>query len=117
MEALELFERIGTGRGNALRRPTDKRTDRKLRRLINAANRSGKDCIINSGKGYYRPDFNSEEEAHEAKAYLNKELHRCREVAYKYKQMRMFVEDGIRRAEFDRWYLEKKNESEARRNE
>lgn len=113
MEALALFDRIGTGRGNALIRPMDKQTDRKLRRLINEANRSGKDCIINSGKGYYRPDFNSETEAHEARAYLNKELHRCREVAYKYKQMKLFVEDGIRRAEFDRWYLGKKKESEA----
>ena len=112
MRAEELFARIETGRANALRRPTDKRTDRKLRRLINEANRSGKDCIINSGKGYYRPDFNSETEAHEAKVYLNKELHRCQEVAYKYKQMKLFVEDSVRKAEFERWFNKKKSEEE-----
>lgn len=110
MRAEELFARIKTGRANALRRPTDKRTDRKLRKLINEANRSGKDCIINSGHGYYRPDFNSETETHEARAYLNKELHRCREVAYKYKQMRLFVEAGIRKSEFESWFKKKKSE-------
>ena len=109
--AEELFSLIGTGKNNALMRPYNKRVDRALRKLINEANRSGQDCIINSGKGYYRPDFSSEEDTHEAKVYLVKEFHRCREVGYKYKQMKLFVEEGIRRAEFNKWF-ERKNREE-----
>ena len=52
--AEELFGRIGTGRHNALKRPKNSYDDRALRELINKANRSGTDCIINNGKGYYR---------------------------------------------------------------
>ena len=83
-QAERLFERIGTGRDRALRRPSDARLDRQLRRLIADANKSGEDCIINSGGGYYRPGA---EDRAELEIYLKKEMHRIREL--KLKALRM----------------------------
>lgn len=82
-EAEALFDRIGTGKRNAVARPKGK-TDRLLRRLISEANRSG-DCVINSGSGYYRPDKEDEEEL---KRYLWAELHRAQVIEDKVQSMR-----------------------------
>lgn len=87
MTAQELFCRIGYGKQNAVRRPADSYTDRKLRRLIEKANQNG-DCVINCRDGYYRPRLDIEEERHELSHYLAAELHRGRAILYKRKNMK-----------------------------
>lgn len=78
-----LFNRISTGSEHAVRRPSDARTDRKLRQLIAEANNTG-DCIINDGRGYFRPGEDDEAAAEE---YFAKERHRAREVLRKVRRM------------------------------
>ena len=82
-QAERLFERIGTGRDRALRRPTNARLDRQLRRLIADANQTG-DCIINTGDGYFRPG-EDDEDAFEG--YIAQERHRAREILRKARRM------------------------------
>ena len=76
-EAEILFDKIGTGPCHAVKRPKDAKVDRQLRRLIADANKSGDDCIINMGNGYYRP---GPEDREELTIYLKKEMHRIREL-------------------------------------
>lgn len=82
-QAERLFERIGTGRGRALRRPSDARLDRQLRRLIADANQTG-DCVINTGGGYFRPGEDDEDAFEE---YIAKERRRAREILHKIGRM------------------------------
>jgi len=79
-----LFDRIETGSEMALRRPADRRADRRLRSLIADANMSG-DCIINDGRGYYRPGEDDEAAFEE---YDAKEKHRARMILKKQRRMR-----------------------------
>lgn len=83
--AEHLFNRIGTGAENALSRPSDARTDRALRRLIQEANQSGKDCIINVGGGYFRP---GEDDDVAFEDYYAAERHRAWEILKKTSRMR-----------------------------
>lgn len=76
-----LFERIQTGRENALR-VDNSFTD--FRSLVAEANKNG-DCIINTGCGYYRPGPDDEDEL---KHYLYRELHRANEITDKVDAMR-----------------------------
>ena len=69
-----LFDRIRTGRENALK--TDRRSDREFRRLVAKANKEG-DCIINNGYGYFRP---GPDDAEEVDHYIWAELHRADEI-------------------------------------
>ena len=78
-----LFDRISTGSEHAIRRPSDARTDRRLRQLIAEANNTG-DCIINDGRGYFRPGEDDEDAAEE---YFAKERHRAREILRKVRRM------------------------------
>lgn len=87
MKAIELFNRIGSGRENALPRSGDKSVDRGLRELINQANKEG-DFIIPSPGGYYRPLLGRPEERAEAEIYLRKELSRARDILFKRLKMR-----------------------------
>ena len=82
-QAERLFERIGTGRDRALRRPSNAMLDRQLRRLIADANQTG-DCIINTGDGYFRPGEDDEDAFEE---YIAKERHRAREILRKARRM------------------------------
>lgn len=61
-----IFDKIGTGKGNAVKRPANAHTDRALRRMIEQAQGNG-DIIITAGDGagYFRPDFSDPEEAME----------------------------------------------------
>ena len=89
--AAQLFSRIPDGHANPLQRPSDKCTDRCLRRMVEDANNNG-DCIINVGGGYYRPlpnDVVDEKELHE---YLAKELSRARNIQRKRLAMRIAFE-------------------------
>lgn len=85
-QAEVLFDRIGTGVAHAVKRPKDARVDRQLRRLISEANKSGEDCIINMGDGYYRP---GPEDREALEIYLKKEMHRIREL--KLRALRMSI--------------------------
>lgn len=75
-EAERLFDKIGTGAYYAVRRPTNARTDRSLRKLIAEANKAG-DFIINDGSGYFRA---GEEDRVELEHYVRSELHRAKEI-------------------------------------
>ena len=83
-QAEVLFDKIRTGAAYAVKRPKDAKVDRRLRRLIADANKSGTDCIINMGNGYYRP---GPEDRDALEIYLKKEMHRIREL--KLRAMRM----------------------------
>lgn len=78
-----LFDRIETGADMALRRPSDQKTDRQLRRLIQDANMNG-DCIINDGSGYFRP---GEDDDVAFEDYCAAERHRAREILRKISRM------------------------------
>lgn len=86
MKAEEYFNRIPYGHRNAIQRPWDKNIDRKLRWMIEKANRNG-DCIINIGEGIYRPIPGGEVDEAELNKYLAKELHRARAILLKRKCM------------------------------
>lgn len=90
-KAEQLFSRIPDGHENPLRRPSDDYTDRALRRMVEDANNKG-DCIINVGRGYYRPLPNDPVDVKELHEYLNKDLSRARKVLKKRLAMRMTFE-------------------------
>lgn len=79
--AEDLFDKIKTGRENALIVPNNF-TD--FRTMVAEANKKG-DCIINNGQGYFRPGPDDEEEL---KHYLFRELHRANEITDKVDAMR-----------------------------
>lgn len=87
MDAMDYFSRIQTGHDNAVKRPFDMRVDRQLRRMIEDANNNG-DCIINNGKGYFRPDPHDAVDAYIFKAYRMKEYARASAICGKLEKMR-----------------------------
>lgn len=75
-KAEDYFHRICDGHRNAIQRPADPSVDRIFRNMIEKANCNG-DCIINVGKGVFRPipsDPVDEAAFHE---YIAKDLHRA----------------------------------------
>ncbi len=90
-KATQLFLQIPCGHAQPLRRPSDSYTDRVLRRMVEDANNRG-DCIINVGRGYYRPLPNDPVAVKELHEYLSKELSRARRVLKKRLAMRMAFE-------------------------
>lgn len=92
-EALRLFNRIPTGRNRALRGATRNRT---FRQLVENANRSGKDLIINNGEGYFRPDIYDPGDIKELHQYLDRETGRANEMLGKVKVMRTTMEERIK---------------------
>lgn len=86
MQASDYFDRIASGYECGVERPSDPNVDRKLRDMINTANKNG-DCII-SGRGrYYRPIRGREDEEHEARIYFKQEYNRARDILYKRSKM------------------------------
>ena len=69
-----LFDRIGTGKKNAVR--VSNRDNREFRRLVSQANKNG-DVIINNGDGYYRAGPDDKDEVNH---YVRSELHRAQEI-------------------------------------
>lgn len=67
------IENIPYGHENAVQRPANPLEDRKLRKEIERANCNG-DCIINVGRGYYRPVPGDATDETELREYLAKEL-------------------------------------------
>lgn len=53
-KAEDYFHRICDGHRNAIQRPADPSVDRIFRNMVEKANCNG-DCIINVGKGVFRP--------------------------------------------------------------
>lgn len=81
-EALRLFDLIPDGHAEPLQRPSNKYTDRILRNLIEDANKKG-DCIINVGRGIYRPIPGNPVDDAEFKQYTNSDLSRARSILFK----------------------------------
>lgn len=82
--AQTIFDRITSGAGNAVGRPSviDKNNstiDRALRELVEKANRNG-DCIINAGDGYFRPIPCSVVDEYYFHEYMAKEKSRLKEL-------------------------------------
>ena len=81
-KAEDYFNRISDGHRNAIQRPADPSVDRIFRNMVEKANCNG-DCIINVGKGVFRPipgDPVDEAAFHE---YIAKDLHRARAIQLK----------------------------------
>lgn len=81
-KAEDYFHRICDGHRNAIQRPADPSVDRIFRNMVEKANCNG-DCIINVGKGVFRPipsDSVDEAAFHE---YIAKDLHRARAIQLK----------------------------------
>ena len=87
-EAHELFRHIGIGRENAIQRPSDRSTDRALRKLISETNEEGKVVIINVGNGIYIPRPWVDAEMQELNEYVNKEKSRAKQIFRKAVKMR-----------------------------
>lgn len=85
--AQQLFSRIPDGHANPLQRHPSAYVDRVFRRMVEDANKSG-DCIINVGRGYYRPRPNDAVDEKEFNEYLAKDLSRARQVLLKRMKMR-----------------------------
>ena len=94
MRARDYFDHISCGYEGGVERPDDEGKDRRLRELINDANKKG-DCIISARGRYYRPRMYLEEEAYEAKRYFASELHRARDILFK--RMKMIEASKISR--------------------
>ena len=89
--AQTIFDRITSGAGNAVGRPSviDKNNstiDRALRELVEKANRNG-DCIINAGDGYFRPNPCSVVDEYYFHEYIAKEKSRVKELEKKISTM------------------------------
>lgn len=82
MRAIDLFNKIGVGKENAVKRPGNQHEDRELRRMIADANTAG-DCIISGKTGYYRPNVFRPDENAAADRILAAELHRARSILHK----------------------------------
>lgn len=93
--AKSYFNRIPDGHRNAMQRPWNKTEDRVLRKMIEAANNNG-DCIINVGRGIYRPIPGDPVDEKELKEYLSKELSRARSVQIKRISMKQTFESWKR---------------------
>lgn len=91
--AQDIFNRIGEGHRNAVRRPWDMRVDRSLRALIERANHNG-DCIIArpNGEGYYRPIPSDPIDATEFRSYMNQERSRAESLELKELSMKIAYE-------------------------
>lgn len=79
--ARRLFDRIKTGRKNAL---YVENRNTSFRALVTEANMNG-DCIINNGEGYYRPGPDDEDEV---EYYLRREMHRAEIIEDKVQAMK-----------------------------
>lgn len=82
-----IFNKIGDGHNNAVKRPSDKATDRYLRRLISEANSNG-DVIISGKNGYYRPIPGNVVDDMEYRIYMAQEQHRIVSLREKNEKMR-----------------------------
>ena len=85
-EAEALFSSIGIGHANAVSRPLNEYADRVFRRMIEEANNTD-DCIINTGKGYFRPDLNDEIDRNHLKHYYFSEIQRGSAICVKANRM------------------------------
>lgn len=91
-KAEDYFHRICDGHRNAIQRPADPSVDRIFRNMVEKANCNG-DCIINVGKGVFRPipsDPVDEAAFHE---YIAKDLHRARAIQLKRFSMSAYPEN------------------------
>ena len=81
-DAQRLFNLIPYGHEEPLQRPSNSYTDRILRDMIETANKNG-DCIINVGRGIYRPVPRNIVDDMEYKKYIDTELERAKSVLRK----------------------------------
>lgn len=78
-QAEDYFNAITKGRRTAVKRPKNSGSDRRLRKMIEEAQRDGR-IIINSGGGYYEPDLKDEVEVLEYRHYINAKKSRIKKM-------------------------------------
>lgn len=86
--AKSMFDRIGDGHRNAVKRPDNENVDRQLRALNENANHNG-DCIISGDSGYYRPVPGDVVDDYEYRTYMAKDRSRIKSLEEK--QMCMII--------------------------
>ncbi|WP_249304858.1 hypothetical protein [Qiania dongpingensis] len=91
MRARDHFERISYGYEGGVSRPSNKYADRRLRDLINQANKKG-DCIISARGRYYRLRHYIPAEAFEYRAYMRSDASRAKDIMYKDSRMKRAYE-------------------------
>lgn len=79
MDANVLFSMIGKGKDRTVKRPSDPIEDRKLRKMIEEAQKNVR-IIINVGYGYYEPDLSKTDEVMELKLYVEQKDSRIRHM-------------------------------------
>ena len=82
---------IPYGHEHPMQRPVNSIEDRIIRKQIEKANTNG-DCIINVGRGYYRPVPGDSVDEKELDEYLAKDLHRARAILFKRLNMKKTFE-------------------------
>lgn len=97
------FNRISTGHRNAIQRPdiqtpSGAAIDRQLRYLVENANHNG-DCIINVGRGYYRPIPGDTVDESEFREYISKDDSRADKLWSKIYSMRTAFNNWKKEAE------------------
>lgn len=103
------FIRISDGHKNAMQRPADPNVDRALRRMIEKANCDG-DCIVNTGKGIFRPIPSDPIDTKMYHEYVNKDLSRARSTLKKRKCMSQTFKSWKDAGEYNAWYTLKNGE-------
>ena len=106
------FDRIVSGHRNAVQRPDisvpgNERIDRTLRRLVEKANHEG-DCIVNVGRGYYRPIPGDPTDELEFKEYIRLEDSRADKLWGKVYSMK---------TAFENWQKEARDEQQGQGSE
>ena len=99
-KAKQHFLRIPDGHTHPLQRPSDSYTDRVFRKMVEDANKHG-DCIINVGRGYYRPLPGDAVDEKEFNEYMKRDLSRVREILLKRKMRSAFEKRSKTNAEQD----------------
>ena len=102
-KAKAVFDHIARGWDKATKRPKNEGIDRALRRLIEEANSSGEDCIINVGNGYYRVRKDDIRDRKEFVEYIAKERARALKILRKCKRMIYYL-DMQDQIEFMEWF-------------
>lgn len=105
------FIRISDGHKNAMQRPADPNVDRALRRMIEKANCDG-DCIVNTGKGIFRPIPSDPIDTKMYHEYVNKDLSRARSTLKKRKCMSQTFKSWKDAGEYNALHTNHKRETE-----
>lgn len=110
------FNRISSGHKNPVIRPDlgvpgNDQIDRALRVLVEQANHNG-DCIINIGRGYYRPIPGNPDDELELKEYFKKDESRIKKLIDKGSAMEQTFNSWRKEAAYAKQQKERRSRGE-----